>query len=247
MNVRTTIILLVVMVVLGGYVFWSGNNSSGTGVDDASSSLGLDTSMDEARTPILSVNTADIQAIEVTNAEGTTVSLARAGDSWNLTQPDAEPADAGAVTQVITDLVGLTATRSITETSEDLSAYGLDKPAYEVILSGENGELARLRLGGANPNGSATYVQRDTEPTIYLVSNFILDGVRNWITTPPVKPTPVPTPTEAPATATPRPTQPTGTVSPDGTGTTAPVTATPRTTAPAATSRPTRTAPTPTP
>jgi hypothetical protein len=98
----------------------------------------------------------------------------------------------------------LDATRIITPTDQNLAPYGLDNPAYTVALLGAGGELARLRLGGSNLNNTATYVQRNMEPTIYLVNNFTLDTLRTWTTRPPVQPTPMPT--VAPPTAAPVPT-----------------------------------------
>lgn len=193
MNVRTTIVLLVVLVLLAGYVLWPGSNQGAADIEDTLDVSDTSSELAEIRMPVLTVNSADIQTIEVADAAGETVTLVRQGDTWNLTAPNAAPADAFQVSRVITDLVELTASRVFTPTEGTLADYGLAEPEYQVTLSGADGVLARLRLGTTNPNGSSTYLQREGAPTIYLVSNFVVDGVRNWVDTPPVQPTPFPT------------------------------------------------------
>ncbi len=194
MSIRTTIILLVVLLLLGGYVFWSGQNA------DETDETALE---DTETTPLLpEVAPADVQAIAVTSANGEEVSLLRQDDAWSIIAPAAAPADTMQVTQVISELVQLNVTRVITPTEPDLAPYGLDDPAYEVELAGEEGVLAQLYLGATNPNQTATYVRRDDEEeVIYLVSSFTLNSLQEWVTTPPIQPTPLPTPTALPTPA----------------------------------------------
>ncbi len=195
MSIRTTIILLVVLLLLSGYVLWSGQNT-----DETDETVMEDT----ASVPLLpDVTLADVQTIAVTSADGEQVSLAREDDTWNIIAPVAAPADITQVTQVISDLVNVNVTRVITPTEQDLAPYGLDDPAYEVELAGEEGVLAQLYLGITNPNQTATYVRRDDEEgVIYLVSSFTLNSLQEWVITLPVEPTPMPTPATTSTTST---------------------------------------------
>jgi hypothetical protein len=195
MSIRTTIILLVVLLLLGGYVFWSGQNADETD----------ETALENTETtPLLpEVALADVQAIAVTSADGETVSLTQQDDTWSIIAPAAAPADTMQVTQVVSELVQLNVTRVITPTEADLAPYGLDAPIYEVEIAGEEGVLAQLYLGATNPNQTSTYVRRDDqEEVIYLVSSFALNSLQEWVTTPPIQPTPLPTPTALPTPAT---------------------------------------------
>jgi hypothetical protein len=161
---------------------------------------------------MLNLDPAAITGVVVTGVGGQQVSLLKQGNAWNITAPITATADTLRVSQVITDFAGLTATRVFTPTEQDLSAYGLDMPSSEIILSGANGVLARLRLGVPNPTNNATYVQRGDSPVIYLVNNFELDQMRNWLLSPPLPPTPMPTvaaPTGVPAAPTGVPAAPT--------------------------------------
>jgi hypothetical protein len=196
MNGRTTAILLLILIALGSYVFWSGDSA-----DQAASDL--PTPIVQQTVPVLTLDPAAVQALNITGASGQRVSLAQGQAGWTITAPVPSPADMGRVTTVITQLATLEATRVITPADQNLAPYGLNNPSYTVTLLGASGELARLHLGGSNLNNTATYVQRNNEPIIYLVHNFTLDTLRTWTTTPPVPPTPMETATPVPTAAPP--------------------------------------------
>jgi hypothetical protein len=180
MKFRTTLVLLLVLAALGGYVFWSGRQKS-----DANATTG------EANIPVLQLDPASIRAVEVRGA-GKQVRVERDGAGWRVNVPKPGPADAFRVTEVISGLARLNATQTITPTSQDLAPFGLDKPAYEVQIEGGSAPET-LRLGGKNPDGSATYVQRASAPVIYLVKDTLIDTVERWVSDPPAQPTPAPT------------------------------------------------------
>lgn len=180
MRFRTTLILLAVLAVLGGYVLWSGRRKP------------VDTSASTPAIRVLQLNPNDVSAAVVRDAGGKQVRVERAGADWKLTAPRSDKADTTAVGGAIDTLAQLSATRVITPPSADLAPYGLAKPAYTVQLSKGATPLAELQLGAKNPDGSATYARRGGAATIYLVSDTVLDTVEGWLSAPPVQPTPVP-------------------------------------------------------
>ncbi len=184
MNFRITLILLIVLIALGGYLYWSGRNQTDTAENGESQ---IET------VSVLELNPEDIQGITVTSPTSGTLSLSRSSDTWNITDPLDEPANSVRVTQVVSDVAGLSATRIITPTDDNLAQYGLDTPAYTVDLVGDGDTLATLHLGNASPSGSGTYIQVDTSPTIYLVPSIEISDFQEWVSTPPLQPTPIPT------------------------------------------------------
>jgi hypothetical protein len=100
-------------------------------------------------------------------------------------------------------LAKLTATQVITPPTSDLAPYGLAKPANIFQLSKGQSVLAELHVGSKNPDGSATYVQPKGAPGVYLVTDTVIGNVEEWLTSPPVAPTPVPTPPAPSSTAAP--------------------------------------------
>jgi hypothetical protein len=179
MKFRTTFILLIVLAALGGYVFWSGRQKS-----QANATTGA------AAIPVLQLDQAGIRAVDV-RGEGKQVHVERDASGWQVTAPKPGPADPFRVTDVISGLAKLNATQVITPAGQNLAPYGLDKPAYQVQLDGST--PATLLLGAKNPDGSATYVQRASAPTIYLVKDALIDTIERWVSDPPAQPTPAPT------------------------------------------------------
>jgi hypothetical protein len=190
MNVRLTIILLVVLVLLGGYVILTGNNTDEPVADaPATDENGLTALPDE--TPVLGVDRNTIHAIEVENAAGEQVRIELQSNGWQMEGPNGGAASGLRVTRAITDISQLGTTRTITPTEQGLAPFGLDDPAYEVRLyNAEGEEAAWLRIGDESIAGTSIYVQRGNEPTVYLVNRFRLGGVRSWFEEPPLLATP---------------------------------------------------------
>ncbi len=205
MKVQTTVILLIILAALGGYVYWSGQNNK----EDADT--GADTAMtnDTSTVPVLRFDTSAIHAIEVSNTNsGEYVRAEKQHDTWTLTGMITDTADAVKMTRAITDLSKLNATRIITPSDEDIPLFALTPPLHEVVLQDAEGEMvAQLHLGAKNPTGGSTYVQRDDEETIYLISDFVINTLEGWLSTPPVQPTPTPTATPSPTPLPPTPTE----------------------------------------
>lgn len=182
MNTRTTVVLLVVLIVLGGYVYWSGQGAPTSSATPSTSEA-----------PVVQVNAADVSAVVIDGNGGKQVRAERSGNDWKLTAPNAASADAGRVNTLLNDIATLKATRVITPTNSDLAPYGLSTPTYKVELLKGTTPLTTLKVGSKNPDGSGVYLQRDGAATVYLVSSSILGSAENWLSDPPIKPTPAPT------------------------------------------------------
>lgn len=183
MKFGTTLSLLAIFAALGGYVLWSGKSGAGGGSAATAT----------PEIAVLQLNPGDVSAVVVREAGGKQARVERSGSSWNVAAPKASPGDTTGISGVVDALAKLTATQTITPASQDLAPYGLSRPRIVQLLKG-NTTLAELRIGDKNPNGSATYVQRSGSPAIYLVTAPELDSATQWLTAPPLQPTPLPTP-----------------------------------------------------
>jgi hypothetical protein len=181
----------VVLVLLGGYVILTGNDTEEPAADGPVAGED-DTAALPEEIPVLDVDRNTIRAIEVENAEGDQIRIELQESGWQIADSHNGLASGLQVTRAITDIAQIGTTRTITPTEEGLAPFGLEDPAYEVRLYNESGEeAARLRIGDESITGTTIYVQRGDEPVVYLVNRFRLGGVQNWFDEPPLYTTPV--------------------------------------------------------
>lgn len=193
MSYRTTLILLAILVVVGGAVYWQ-DIRPGPKKEEPKA------------TQVFDIKPEDISFVKV-DYEGKSTELRKEGDSkWKLTEPQEAEADYWYVEGLVSRLGRLNANRALTETTGDIAVYGLNQPAVVASIgTTDTTKIDRLVVGDKSPDGSAYYAKREGSDTIYLVSTSLISDVIKVVTNPPkATPTPTPAPTEAP-TATPTP------------------------------------------
>jgi hypothetical protein len=186
---RTTVVLLAVLVILGGVVYYvnQGPAPSATAVTP---------------TPqVVSFVTTDATKLVLTGGSQTTT-VSKSGATWDLVQPPLGPADATRVEGWIDQLGNLTADRAITTTA-DLATYGLTQPKLNVQVDLTGGKTVRLLFGDKTPDGADYYVRVPGDPakakSVYLVNAPLGDDLLSALKTPPTAPpTPTPGPTLVP-------------------------------------------------
>lgn len=198
MNVRNTIIAVVIFAVLLGVVLVF-NPAQGGGAGGAE---GTPTVI----ATVTSTKLEDVQEIRVQTADGKQVVVQR-GDNgaWNLVQPETAEADRSRITALVSQLLLRPPERRISDDVGAISQYGLDKPRFEVAIKTANGDET-YEFGQSNPNQTAIYMQRQGSPTVWLMSG-LQSTLQDFVERPPKAPT-SPTPTAlsaAPPTGTPPP------------------------------------------
>ncbi len=118
---------------------------------------------------VLRIKAADVTAIQVNAADGRTASISKVDDTWQGSGDLAE-LDAAAVQDLLSGLEGLTAISFVDEPGA-AAEYGLDQPraVLTVTVSGQVAPIT-LRVGADTASGRNTYVQRDDQPTVMVVS-----------------------------------------------------------------------------
>ncbi len=81
---------------------------------------------------LVEASTADIQQLRITKKDGNTIALEKKGNDWEVTQPNAMPADSTVVSDLLFAVTGLRAAEWVEDPSE---AAGLDRPALVVSYS----------------------------------------------------------------------------------------------------------------
>ncbi|MFN8637182.1 MAG: DUF4340 domain-containing protein [Chloroflexota bacterium] len=190
MSPRITVGLLAVLLALGVYVYYGAPPAApGAGVPGgAPTPKPADPSLD-----LWTYQESDIQAIDVQRG-GQQAGVKRNGEDWVLT-PSGEPADRLRVNSLVFRVASVKATYRVPEGGSQ-AQYGLDTPTMTATFTLANGGTRTLTVGSKAPAESGTYVRKDGDTAIYLVSNALTQDLERIVTEPPrpASPTPLPSP-----------------------------------------------------
>jgi len=153
MNVRTTIVLAVLVALLGGYYVWSERQPKS----------------EPGNSKLFAFDDKAVQEMTITR-DGTTIGLKRDGETWQLTRPVEAKADQGPVATLVTGLTLARIERTVEEQATNLADFGLEPPALTVSLKVKDtaGPITLL-LGKNSPAGSWVYAKRGDSPAVLML------------------------------------------------------------------------------
>src|SRR5436190_416520 len=127
MKPKTTIILLIVAVLIGGFVWYDHTHLQDT-----------DKSKQQEKRVFPNLKSGDVTKLELHNTNGMIV-VEKAADKWEMKQPYQVRANKSMVDAILSDLEFLDAERAMTardlkEANATLAGYGLEKPRIEATL-----------------------------------------------------------------------------------------------------------------
>ena len=161
----STLILLVVALGLGGYLYFF---ESERPVADP-----------DAKAAVFTYDAAKINQVEIKSSGGEVTALRKgANDTWTIVKPAEAPADRNSINDVVTNLSKLEEQRVVDENAADLKAYGLAEPRVEVTfhVDGEK-EPKRILLGEKTPASSGTYAKLPSSNRVFLVDTAVQAAV----------------------------------------------------------------------
>lgn len=165
MSLTKLIIATVVLLGLGGLVYWSKKHP-----EDKSSTA-------TASLKLLDVPEAQLQSLELTKKDAASLTLSKDKNKWTITAPAAYPADQEAATSAALALTGLTADSEIEDAAKDPSKYGLSNPSLTVVAHEKSGKTDKLIFGDNVPAESDVYLQIGSSPKVYAVSAAIKNSL----------------------------------------------------------------------
>jgi hypothetical protein len=170
MKSRTTLILVVLVVIVGIVVVW--DHYRGTSTEEAA----------EKGKHILSFKSDDVTRLELAHTNQTIV-LEKSGDKWDIKQPLSVRADGSAVNSILSDLEFAQRDRALSEKElqgANLADFGLDHPAIRVTLQGKKGPLTLL-VGRETPTKDAVYVQLQGQKQIDITPKWLVDRLNTGL------------------------------------------------------------------
>jgi hypothetical protein len=159
MQLRGLLLAVAALAVLGLGVFFSNKYKK---EDDKK---GSDTPK------LLAIPEDQIAELEIKRRDGGVTALKK-GEKWRITAPQALPADADAVTGMMSTVAGLSTDRLVEENAPDLNLFGLASPQVEVTVTKKDGKKTRLLIGDETFGGSAFYARLDGEKKVYTIGSW---------------------------------------------------------------------------
>lgn len=166
-GLRSTLMLLVVLLGLGAYVYfveWKRPSPSDAGATGQKA---------------LAIPQETIEQLTIKSESGDTTTVTKADGSWQIIAPVAAGADEAAIARMTSSLSGLEIRRVVDDNPSDLRQFGLDPPRVEVTVkaSGDRDEK-RLLIGEKTPTGGGMYARLASDRKLFLIAAD-LDGTFN--------------------------------------------------------------------
>jgi hypothetical protein len=161
-GLTTTILLVVVLAGLGGYIYFVENKKPAEEAD--------------AKPKAFTVTADDIQEIQVSVADGDKTRAQRVDKAWKLVEPVEADGDGSELSNMASSLASLDVQRVVDEKPSDLAQYGLNPPKLEIEFKAK-GQTApmRLQVGEKTPTGGDVYARKPGEDRVFLVTASLND------------------------------------------------------------------------
>ena len=150
------------LLLLCGVVWWSNKRAAIADKAPAESTT----------TKLVSIPEEQFREIEIKHRSGETVQLQRNDSKWQITAPIPLPADADAVSSMLTALSSLSSDRTVEEKTTSFDQYGLTQPTIELDIIDKNKKTSSLLIGDDTPAGTAVYAAIAGDPRVFALSSY---------------------------------------------------------------------------
>jgi Domain of unknown function (DUF4340) len=158
-RLRSTLILLVVLAGLVGYIYYDSKKPAA--------------STDTKEKAFSGVTADAIEELQIKAADGDVSHVQKTGDQWKLVDPVKADADGNEVSSVATSLASLDVDRVVDENPSNLKEYGLDPARVEVSFRtrGQK-DFKKLLVGERTPTGNDLYARLPDQKRVFLINSF---------------------------------------------------------------------------
>lgn len=161
MRFRNTLLLLLVLLGLGAYVYW-------VELPEAEKA--------DRKEKLLDFEADRVDSITLVFPDRE-IALAKTDAGWRLVRPIEAEADEVAVKGVLSMLQSAEVTQELDVDRGDLAPFGLAEPYAAVRLVADGNELPEVRIGKAAPIGAAAYAVREGRDAVLLTGSAVRSGV----------------------------------------------------------------------
>jgi hypothetical protein len=160
-GLTSTLILVVVLAGLGGYIYFVDSKRPAASADGSSST----------KEKVFTVEADKINELRITT-QGETSLLKKSEAGWKLVEPAPVDADPPEAIGVATALTNIDIVRVIDDNPANLDQFGLATPKITVEYKAEGGASGTLKLGNKNATQGEIYALKNNDKRVFLVSSF---------------------------------------------------------------------------
>jgi hypothetical protein len=163
---RSFLILLIVALGLGGYIYFYEWNREPSELASAKKDKVFDS------------DSSKFEEVEVRAVSGEVTTLKKVNGLWEISRPESLPTDSGEMGSLLTTLDTLEIQRVIDEHPANPAEFGLVPPRFSVAfkVAGEPA-MKRLEIGRKTPTGSDLYARVEGQPKVFLISAYLEDSL----------------------------------------------------------------------
>jgi hypothetical protein len=207
MNWRSTIVYLVILLALLGFLAYLRNREQPA----ADIEVTPEATLEEIRYLFTAADGLPT-SIRITAKSGEVVEVTRdAENAWRVMQPFEGLAEQGSAEAAASQVTTMRVLDSIPNI--DLDLVGVNDPDYTLQIQFDSSKERTIKVGVVTPTETGYYVQDAAGGDVLIVSKSSVDSLLGMLTFPPYletpTPSPIPTETQIPVTATPEAVTPT--------------------------------------
>ena len=167
MSLRKALVMVAVLLALGAYLYF---------VEFAQEKE------ETAKKKLLTFDAGMVTDIALTYPDRAIYLKKDAAGKWQITQPIAVEADETTVNNLLNAIADAENKRTLDETPQDLSLYGLNAPVVKFQVTLKDGKtLPVVSLGKDTPVGFSVYAQREGEAKILLAPQALRIGTQKEV------------------------------------------------------------------
>jgi hypothetical protein len=161
MRLRSTLILALVLIGLGAYLYFVESERI---------------AKEAKKETLVELNPDDVTAVALVYPDRE-VALEKTDAGWRLTKPVQAAADDLTVKNLLRAIADAEVKRTIDDPPQDLAQFGLAPPAATVKVTAKGQPLPDLKVGKTTAVSYSTYVQRADQTKLYLTSSAFSTGM----------------------------------------------------------------------
>jgi hypothetical protein len=161
MRFRNTLILGLILVALGSYVYFVEFERA---------------AKESKKETLFDFDQNQVQAVTLKYPDRE-IALEKTAGEWRLVRPVESLADESTTKNLIRAIAECEIKKRLDDVPQDLKPFGLDAPGVVIHVKLETGELPEIRVGKTTPVGYSTYIQRADDPKVLLTSSAFHSGM----------------------------------------------------------------------